>query len=237
MKRFILTLCLVLFATPWVLGEDAFRTFTSSDGKEIKAKLLEFDGSRVKLEMENGAIVNNVSFELFSAKDRGYIREWKVNEQLKSGMGLEFTIFQRAEDRKNHKNSIGGKADRDLIYFEMPLRNRTSFDVDGLLVKYVIYWRDEVLASDPDEPGELIKVPGKIKIENLAPNETNKMTTESVVISTDTLADNYFFTNGGKRVAKDKMEGIWVRIYRNDQLLIETARPEFIMKRYEWQEP
>ena len=39
---------------------------------------------------------------------------------------------------------------------------------------------------------------------------------------------------GKSRQSKDKLEGIWVKVYAGNSLVLETARPESLMRTEDW---
>ncbi|MDB6139691.1 MAG: phospholipase/Carboxylesterase [Verrucomicrobiaceae bacterium] len=94
MKRPALLLCLACaigFTLP-LLGTDALkvtRTWKSSDGRELKADLLEFDAKEIKLKRASDFQVIKVPLDKFSDEDRsfvaGLVHERNLNDGLKAG--------------------------------------------------------------------------------------------------------------------------------------------------------
>ena len=48
------------------------------------------------------------------------------------------------------------------------------------------------------------------------------------------LESGYIWGNGAKKTSKDKLEGIWVKIYIGDKLVHEISKPENMMRKEKW---
>ena len=87
MKKSPIALCLlltVLLSQQSLIGNDfAFRQFTSSDGKPLKAKLEMFDGSTVKIKTPRGATFE-LPLDRFSPEDQTFIKNAYKPDTTKS---------------------------------------------------------------------------------------------------------------------------------------------------------
>ncbi|MEM1221285.1 MAG: hypothetical protein AAGH40_00870 [Verrucomicrobiota bacterium] len=133
---FSLTICMVQ-------GSE-FRTFTSADGVEIEAKLVEIsrDG-KVTITDRNGEDYDELPLELFSMEDRRYIREWEKKQQelidnadVTSDSPLRISFLKGRDDDMNDYGDI----DDRIVTFEpeVVIENqdykRTFRDISGTVV-------------------------------------------------------------------------------------------------------
>lgn len=72
----------LLSLTASLSAQEAARTWTSSDGRQISAALVEYDGRAAKLKLANGT-VSSVPLDRLSGADRDYLNEWQKKRPLK----------------------------------------------------------------------------------------------------------------------------------------------------------
>lgn len=85
-----------------------------------------------------------------------------------------------------------------------------------------------------DNKGRLSGEVGKISIEVLVPKSTHKFNSKIVNIREVNLKSGYW-TGGGDNKNNDKLEGIFIRVYKDDILLHEYANPKSAAS-YNWKE-
>ena len=65
--------------------------------------------------------------------------------------------------------------------------------------------------------------------------ETVTLTTELIPMLKSQLEPGYIWANGAKKTSKDKLEGIWVKIFVGDKLVREVSKPENMMRKEPWE--
>ena len=113
-------MCLLLLL-PAAASAGEFRTFTNTQGNEIKAQLIDYSSEgKVSIEMRDGTIHKDVDVSFFSTSDRTYFKEWK-KEQLFAKEDANLTsetrlsIFVKSA-RDNDLNDKGDPDNREVEY-------------------------------------------------------------------------------------------------------------------------
>jgi len=99
----------VCFSASWLLANEAERTWTSSDGKQIQGALIDYDGEEVQLQVGNSIYKFEVS--RLSPEDQKYLKAW-MNQPANVKVGewpdfvgvedLEVTIVKEDADAKQY---------------------------------------------------------------------------------------------------------------------------------------
>ncbi|MEO0796370.1 MAG: hypothetical protein AAFX93_14465 [Verrucomicrobiota bacterium] len=120
MNRAITVIMALCMGATAFAGEE-FRKFTSQDGREMRAKIVE-SGSpdKVTIQHENGTFYRDLNPEIFSFQDQRYIREWREKQRksldeadLSSDSRIEVRVYRGRDD---DLNKYGNVDDRDVRY-------------------------------------------------------------------------------------------------------------------------
>ena len=120
------------------------------------------------------------------------------------------------------------------ILYNITLQSKTFKDLSRLDVKYMIFYYDASFGST--EKVEEKSKSGSEKVAFLKGNSSFTFKTDPIVLTTEQLDGNVYWANGASGKSKDRVSGIWVRVY-NDQgeIVEEYANPTSITKRI-WKE-
>jgi hypothetical protein len=87
--------------------------------------------------------------------------------------------------------------------------------------------------SEPEKPTET-SATGSLNIKDLSANRTITLKTEPLTLVSTTLDGNKAWLTGANNAAKDKITGVWIRVYMGTELIGEFANPSTITKRQNW---
>jgi hypothetical protein len=234
----------VFCAGAW--ADDAYRNFTDTQGRTIRARELSFDAVKdvVQIEAESGKKAT-IPLAGLIGEDQEYVYNWALLEGVRSESKFKIACERRAGkswDRENfgtirytngavETNQVVGKTFFEETEYEITLRNRNDFPVDDLVLKYCIYYKQDVSAASEGRQGVLF---GSEPLGELHRNEQKKFLTKPVVIFKD--MKNSSFLNA--RVLKGEVDGIVLRICTSDQDGGEVLRtlplPDSTAEKYEW---
>jgi len=119
------------------------------------------------------------------------------------------------------------------IRYTVTVQSKTFKQLSNLEAKYIIFYYDSQPGS-PDKPVEQFKS-GSEKIVALAGNRSVEFQTDSIALTTVTLDGGWYYEGGGSNKSKDRVSGIWVRIYSEGKIIGEYAAPVGITKR-DWKD-
>lgn len=146
-KRRFAPILFVLFAAIAVdaaVGE--FRMFHDSQGREIKARLLQFTPQldEVKIQLGNNKI-RTTKISVFSAADQEFIRNWHISEVVFSEKNLIVTINKKSLSSERYRDKMDGWKPKtpgmrvEEIAYELELESRNTMVLKGVKAEYCIY--------------------------------------------------------------------------------------------------
>jgi len=159
-----------------------YRTFHDSQGREIKARLLQFNPQtdEVKIQLSNRKI-RTAPISVFAAAAQDAIRNWHISEVVFSEKKLMITINKKAEGSERRRGETDGWTPKktgirvEEVGYELKLENRNKMALKGMKVEYriysqstekgteVIYEYDQIPSPDYDKNYEELAENGNIK--------------------------------------------------------------------------
>ena len=100
-------------------ADSEFRVFTSQDGTEIEAQIVEASSEKVTIKRRDGRVFKDVALELFSEKDRKEIRAWVKQQQasidnaeINADSKVKITFLRGRDDDENNYGDIDDRVVR-----------------------------------------------------------------------------------------------------------------------------
>jgi hypothetical protein len=112
--------------------------------------------------------------------------------------------------------------------YDVTVENKTFKDMSGLEVKYITFYKPEELGTREEK--KLQRQNGSFSIPVLKPHEKKSFSTNPVELKNAQLTNDYYYADGGRQAAHDRLEGLWVRVYQGGQQVGEYANPSTLMK-------
>ena len=142
----ILFIGFVAIAADAAVGE--YRTFHDSQGREIKARLLQFNpqSDEVKIQLGNRKI-RTTKITVFSDADQEFIRNWHISEVAFSGKNLIVTINKKSLRSDRQRGKVAGWKPKktgmrvEEMAYELELENRNKAALKGMKAEYCIYYQ------------------------------------------------------------------------------------------------
>jgi hypothetical protein len=140
------------------------RTFTSTDGKAIKAELVGVRDGKASLQMEGGKVFD-VPLARLSEGDQTFIKTWAETNKTYKLTDLRFEV---RKDRKVERKESGKGKDRKTdktsdISWAGVVQNNTRETIEDILVTYTIYRRD-YYRSENGTSDTLEEVKGEVEV-------------------------------------------------------------------------
>lgn len=234
-----LPLSLELLAAAWIwamtipMSAEEYRDFTSQAGKTLRATIVSATESDVTLKREDGGqITGGVAF--FSPSDQEFIANWRKANPSKQA--YDFTIETSRQRVDRTKASEGNL---NVVYetwkFLIKIENRTKsgnsgVSLEGLKVAYNIHKTAKARAREARSQNEALTPAGSLlvkadvidlgKIDYL---KTMQVETDTVPVNASELAPGWYYADGSKDEHNDELEGITVKILKDDQVIAEKS--------------
>ncbi len=199
----------------------------------MSAKVTLVSGDDVYIERSD-RLRTKLSINIFCESDQKYIRDWATKEALKNGA---FEIrFTKEESDKNKSEGEGIITTSYNAWYEIVLKNTTQQAIKDLRVEYICFKFTDKVAAIKRSEGEFERINGEVLFESLAARSEEKRPTKNFKMKETGLMDGWVWSGDARksRESKDKLEGIWVKIYAGNSLVLETARPESLMRNEVW---
>ncbi len=213
--------------------------FTNNSGTPFKAEITAVAADEVTLKREDGQVFHP-KISLFNGKDQIYIRLWAAKNAAAHGKGIfEFRtlsvqdVISKSFDEAGH--STISKWDET---YKVESKNLTFVNWAGLHFRYIIFKLSAHLGELPPNDFTLQRSTGTFDLDKYPGNGEINFATDKVPMQGATLDGNAYYTNGAPNTAFDKFKGIWIRVYDDDEnLLQEWVSDPDISKSERWTFP
>jgi hypothetical protein len=121
---------------------------------------------------------------------------------------------------------------RDLVY-TITVMNNSLKDMPAMEMKYMIFLEREKLGSK--DPG-MQRIKGNSPVNALKSRQKQVIETQDFTLSAEKLAPGWYYPGGGKTNTRESVKGIWVRVYRDGELVNELISPSSLSAKEQWKD-
>ncbi len=115
------------------------------------------------------------------------------------------------------------------------LQNNSVKPVTNVQVRYRLYMVDDEHGASRKEM-KLRSIEGSENFEKLERGQKVSFETESVTLEKTQLKPGWFYTDGAKREIKDRVRGIWVKVFSDGKFLQEYINPPTLKNSDSWED-
>ncbi len=221
---------LILFTATHLNAE--FREFTDQQGRSMKAELINVIGQEVMLKREDGNTFT-VSPNIFCEEDKEYIQIWMV-QKLNERDSL-LTVNARSSETNKKKMDDGlAKMEKWDGYYKVTIENESDLLLQNLKVEYRLWAFHMNMAAQSRDDGKTEIIKKDITIPMIKGRDEFAFDTAKAELSSIDLDSNVIWAGGGKDSSKDKLEGIWIRIYYKGVLIKDWSNPSSLKDKLNW---
>lgn len=161
-------LALLLVLSIPAFAADDYRTFTATDGRTLKARILSYQDAtnKIQIEREDGKKLT-VSPAAFSKKDQTYINKWSVAQIFMSENKFQLKLNEDKGEttKKNHEVDYSEQSsgrgssrgvqivavDQTTVYeLNLTLKNASKVELKNVLLEYRIYYEQQKAVVDEE---------------------------------------------------------------------------------------
>jgi hypothetical protein len=117
--------------------------------------------------------------------------------------------------------------------YNVAIENKSARDYADLEIKYVVYAADVVPGSKA--PPKVIRKSGSTKLSAVKAHTKTNFTTEPIDLVKSQLLQGVTYGSGARPRANDTLEGIWLRFYKDGEMIAEVARPATLTQKETWE--
>ena len=125
------------------------------------------------------------------------------------------------------------KVSTEQWVYNVTIENRAPKDFADLEVKYIVFTSDAKPGSN--EAPKLIRKSGSKPVALIKSRAKTNFTTEPIELVKTQLAGGVTYGSGARPRSNDALEGMWLRIYKGDELVAEIVRPTSLATKESWE--
>ncbi len=208
---------------------DAIHEFTDETGRTIRAQIYAASPVDVSIRRDDGQTFR-VPLETFSEADRKLVALWHTAEILNSGNQFEFEVSRFTEKPEETATKIAEITSTQMGYL-ITLRNRSPIPLRDLKVEYKVF---KNMNLPGDSAGYPISKTGVELISVLAPRQSYEVRSATVSVAETRLQPGLIYLDGSDERQSDTLEGIWIRLIKDGQILAQFSRPTRLTQEATW---
>jgi|GEM_PF-1177896 len=121
------------------------------------------------------------------------------------------------------------------VLYEIKVTNGAFKDAPKTEARYMVFVERQKPATRSSED-VVEKIKGKAAVPALRSRATEAFKTEPVTLWNGSLKGGFYYENGGRIRTKDRLVGIWVKLFEDGNEVGEYVNPTTLASQHEWQE-
>lgn len=214
---------------------DEWVTLENNGGQSIKVKLLSLQGEFVHIQMQDGRSMKT-RLSVYNEASQARIRQ-HLYQRLLVPENFECKLSEVRLPGKNKRlNSQGSiETTESKRAYSIALSSRIYESIHDIRIEYLFFHFIDAIAGEKRSQGNVKRIKGKLELSKLEGRSTEKLQTESVQFRETKLKSGWVWAKGsGSRDSKDRLDGIWIKLYVGDQLVLEKSEPASLATKEAW---
>jgi hypothetical protein len=146
---------------------------------------------------------------------------------------LRLTVTATKERLSKSKQETASREEaKETWAYSVMVKNGAFEDLDNLKLEYRVFMKDEFHGPKDAQP-QIKRKSGTLDIGKLPKFGEYPFFTAEFEVEKSELKANWVYSDGSKGKIKDSLYGIWLRIYRKDELVYEMMNPS-TLKSEKW---
>ena len=214
-------------------------TLTDKQGRALTADVLavEKDAGKVKIQRDDGQTFSLSLDNLIKPDQDKLLALAETLAAAEAAKPLKPDALKLELSRGNFKTTKKTDGVENIIEenwgYALTITNRTPKPIDGLRADYRLF-------ATVDNPGVvqdklvLKKKAYKINLPMISALDKNIVRTETITAIKMELQPGWVYTGTGRTGSSERLYGIWLRVFRGDQLVQEIAMPDSLRTKEKW---
>lgn len=224
------------------------RTLTDRQGRSIQADVIAVEGDQAQIRRADGQMFN-LPLSSLSEKDERELKEWAA-EQAKKPPALPPGSFEIQLSRLKFDSTrrMEGATNADGVFekdvttiiedkwgYTITLVNKLNRDLTDLRIEYILFAN----IDDTEKKGQKNGLRRKAYRANFPDTRALARTTfrtETVTAIKTQLKSGWIWTGSNATGTREQLYGMWMKLYRGNELIHEIATPEGLARTEKWPE-
>ena len=151
---------------------------------------------------------------------------------LQAGLtDVQITVTKSADKADKVVEGEGGSSKlASEVSHDIKLADTAFADLSDLTVDYIIFVERQKIGTKKEQ--DVVKrIKGTKAIPALTKKEPQTISTEKILLSTESLVGNYIYSNGARIKVMDNIKGVWVRVSQGGKVIAEYLNPSTVRNR------
>ena len=213
---------------------DEWVTLENNGGQSIRLKLLSLQDNIVHIQMQNGRNAKT-PLSVYNEASQAHIRQHFYQRLLvPKNFDVKFSEV-RLPNKNRHLHTKGSMKITDFCRaYSISLKSHIPVPLHDIRLEYIVFHFQDVLDAVKSTEGRIRRVKGQLKLANLDANAQQSLQTEPIDMSATKLLPHVPTLRGGARSTRDRLKGIWIKLYVGDQLVLEQSQPARLATNEVW---
>lgn len=148
---------------------------------------------------------------------------------------VKVAMTRRKLESSKERSGVNKSVEAKTIAYDIQITSRSFKEYKDVVVKYMIFYEDAQLGSTSKPE---IKIgSGSQVFPSVLNNKPLVFVTNPIELEKASLDGNYFFGSGASSQVKDRVVGLWVRVFDSAGGQIGSYfNPTTVPKKFEWKE-
>ena len=119
--------------------------------------------------------------------------------------------------------------------YSIGISSRIPESIHDIRVEYLIFHFVDAIGGEKRLDGNVKRIKGKLELSKLEGRSSEKLQTEPVQFKETKLMPGWVWSkSSGARDSKDRLDGIWIKLYVGEQIVLEQSRPASLATKEVW---
>ena len=223
------------------------RTLTASDGRSIEAEVLGFEElEKVRIKRADTGQVFTLPISSFSEADQQALRQEAADAAArpvplqKGDITLKLSRLRFASRKHSQDVPVDGALIRDAIVtteedwgYTLILDNHTGRPIKNLRAEYFLYAKIDAPKNSEIKP-RIRREKFSLALDVVPATDGLSVRSEAITTHKVELKDGFVWDGTGDNKTRDSLEGIWLRLYQGDELVLEISSPPALAMTGKW---
>ncbi len=153
--------------------------------------------------------------------------------RLSAADDIKISFSRKQLEQQQREDSNVTITETDIVY-EIELENKTFDDMANLAVKYKIFYKDQILGKTTDAVEQYVD--GEEHVASIPAHRSVELVTAPVKLTKEQLDAGWSYDSGASGKSRDRIVGVWCRVYAGDKQIAEYANPSSLKRRHKWED-
>lgn len=208
-------------------------SLTNREGRSLQARILQVHEDNVQIQTSDGRLFT-LDINTLNDESQRTVRAWQAQRLVDAGI-FNFSFVRRNLEREVDRTRSNREQNTSLQHV-VTVTNTRAREFPKLEVRYMIFHFQPNLAAQHRDAGTRTTFRATSILENIGQFGNATFEMEPIEMRYHRLQSGWRYTSGGRKSARDTIEGIWIRLYENGLLVGELQQPTSFFRNRDWDE-